>query len=241
MRCRRLVNQQRRSINYFCDIVRRDAGRHTHGNAACPICEQIGEKPRHNLGLFIFAIISWTEISGIFVQTIHQLDSRLGQTSLGVAVCRRIIAVDIPEIPLPVDKRIAERKCLREAHHRIVDRLVTMGMIFTDDIAHNTGAFFVPLRRIKLKQPHRPQQPPVYRFQAIAQIRQGPRGDRRHRVNQIAFGQGRIKRRINDGVERVFGQCINCIGHCSPDSGGCATRKVANSAIHRFVIKRLLC
>ena len=54
---------------------------------------------------------------------------------LGVAHRRRVIAVDIAEIALPVDQRIALRELLREPHQRVVDRPIAVRMVFADDVA----------------------------------------------------------------------------------------------------------
>jgi hypothetical protein len=75
-----------------------------------------------------------------------------------------------------------------------------MRMIFADDIAHHPRAFLVGAGRIKLEQPHRPQQPPMHRLQPIAHIGQRPSGDRREGINQIPLGQSAIERRIDDEV-----------------------------------------
>jgi hypothetical protein len=127
------------------DIMRGYAGRHTHGDTARAIGKQVREQAGHDLGLFILAIIGWFQIGSIFVQTAHQLDCRAGQPGFGVPIGGSIIAVDIAEISLPVDQRIAQREGLGEADHRVIDRLIAMRVIFTDDIADHTGAFLVTL------------------------------------------------------------------------------------------------
>ena len=45
-----------------------------------------------------------------------------GQPRLGVAHGRGVIAVDVAEIALPVDQRIAHGEILRQTHQRVVDR-----------------------------------------------------------------------------------------------------------------------
>ena len=53
----------------------------------------------------------------------------------GVAHRGRVIAVDIAEIALPVDQRIALGEILREPHQRVVDRLVAVRMEIADHVA----------------------------------------------------------------------------------------------------------
>ena len=63
----------------------------------------------------------------------------LGQPRFGVAHGGGIIAVDIAEIALPVDQRIALGEILREAHQRVVDRLVAMRMELAHHVADDLG------------------------------------------------------------------------------------------------------
>ena len=69
----------------------------------------------------------------------------LAQAHLGVAHRRRRIAVDRAEIALPVDQRQAHGEILRHAHQRVVDRLVAVRMVFTDDVADDARRLAVRL------------------------------------------------------------------------------------------------
>ena len=95
---------------------------------------------------------------------------------------------------------VAQRPVLRQAHHRVIDRLVAMRMIFADDIANDPRAFLVGGGGIQLQQPHRPQEAAMHRLQAVADVRQRPRGDRRQRIDEVALAQSRIERRVDDEV-----------------------------------------
>ena len=152
LRVRRLwvVNQQSRRIDNLGGIMRRNAGRHPDRDPARAVRQQVRKQPRHDLGLFVFAVICRAEIGAILIKPVHQLDGGLGQPSFGIPVRRRVIAVDIAKIPLPVDQRITQGKSLREADHCIINRLVAMRVIFADDIADNTRAFFIALRWVEL-------------------------------------------------------------------------------------------
>ena len=65
----------------------------------------------------------------------------LGEARLGVAHGGGVIAVDIAEIALPVDQRIALREILREPHQRVIDRLVAVRMELADHVADHARAF----------------------------------------------------------------------------------------------------
>ena len=118
-----------------------------------------------------------------------------GQPRLGVAHRRGVIAVDIAEIALAVDERVAQREILGEADHRVVDRLVAVRMIFADHVADDAGAFLVAGGRIEPEQPHRPEQAAMDRLQPVAHVGQRAGGDRRQGIDEIALGQRLVERR----------------------------------------------
>ena len=113
----------------------------------------------------------------------------LGQPRLGVAHGGGVIAVDIAEIALPLDERVALREILRHAHQRVVDRLVAMRMVLTHHVADDAGAFLRRRFRIEPQQPHGMQDAPVNRLQPVARIRQRPVHDGRQRIGEIALFQ----------------------------------------------------
>lgn len=212
--CVGLVDQHDRGIEQFGGIMRRDTGGHADCDAARAVRQQIGEQAGEQFRLLLLTVVRRAIGDGILVQPVHQVDRDLRQPRLGVAIGGGIIAIDVAEIALPVDQRIAQREILREADHRVVDRLVAMRMVLADDVADDARAFLVTLRWIELQQPHRPQKTPVNRLQAIAHIRQGSRGDRRQCIDQIAVGQSGIERRIEDadrGFLKVGGHIGNTL------------------------------
>ena len=143
-------------IDQLADVVRRDRGRHADRDAARAIGEQVGEQPGKDLRLFFLAIVGRPEIDRAFVEPGHQLHRDRGQPRFGVAVGGGIIAVDVAEIALPVDERIAKREILREADHRVIDGLVAVRMVFADDVADDARRFLVGAGGIEPQQPHRP-------------------------------------------------------------------------------------
>ena len=125
----------------FAQIVRRDGGRHADGDAAGTVGEQIGKGRRQHDGLFVLAVIGGAEIDRVLVEAFQQRLGGFRQAAFGVAHGGGVIAVDIAEIALAVDQRIAHGEFLRETHQRVIDGLVAMGMVFADDVAHHAGAF----------------------------------------------------------------------------------------------------
>ena len=169
--------------------MRRDAGGHAHGDAGGAIGQQVREGGGQNLGFFVLTVEGGPKIDRILVHTLQHGGCDMGQPGLGVAVGGSAIAVDIAEVPLAVDQRITQRKILRRADQRVIDRLVAMGVILADHIADDPGRFLVTLRGVQLELAHRPEQPPVHRFQPVAGIGQRPVHDGAQRIGEVAVPQ----------------------------------------------------
>ena len=179
--------------------MRRDRGRHADRDPARAVGKQVGEQAGEDLRLFLFAIVGRPEVDRAFVEPGHQLHRDRGQPCFGVAVGGGVIAVDVAEIALPVDQRIAKREILGEADHRVIHRLVAVRVIFADDVADHARRFLVGARRVEPEQAHRPQQPAMDRLQPVADVRKRARGDRRKRVDEIALGKRGIERGFDNG------------------------------------------
>ena len=106
-----------------------------------PLASRLGNAAGSTTGSCVLAVIGGAEIDRIFVQPVQQRLARLGHAAFGVAHGGGVIAVDIAEIALAVDQRIAHGEILRQAHQRVIDRLVAMGMEGAHDVAHHLGGF----------------------------------------------------------------------------------------------------
>ena len=126
----------------------------------------------------------------------------LGQPRLGVAHGGGIIAVDIAEIALPVDQRIALREILRQPHQRVIDRLVAVRMKLADDVADHARAFLERRAGIEPQLLHRVEQPPVHRLEPVARIRQRAVHDGGERIGEIALLQRIPQRDVLDVAGR---------------------------------------
>ena len=126
-----------RRIGKFGDIVWRDRCRHADRDALRAIRQQVRDAGRKQARLLGLAVIGRAEIDRILVDAIEQKLRDLGHARFGVAHGGSIIAVDIAEIALPVDKPVAHREFLRQPDHRIIDRRIPMRVELTHDIADN--------------------------------------------------------------------------------------------------------
>ena len=176
-----------RGIAELGHVVRRDRGRHADGNTLGAIGKQVGKPAGQHDRLFRLAVVIGAKFNPVLVDAVEQQPRHLGHARFGVAVGGRIIAVDIAEIALAIDQRVARGEILREADHGVVDRLVAMGMERTHDVADDLGGFLERRAGIEPQQPHAVEDTAVHRLQAVAGIRQRAMHDGRKRVGEIAL------------------------------------------------------
>src|SRR3972149_6286538 len=72
--------------------------------------EQVREGRGEDDGLLVLAVEGRTENHRLLVDAVEEIDGGPGQARLGVAVGRRVVAVNVAEVALTVDERIALRK-----------------------------------------------------------------------------------------------------------------------------------
>ena len=165
--------------------MRRDVGRHTDRDAGRTIDQQIGKPRRENDRLRLRAVVVGSEMYRVLVDLAQQLCARRREPTLGVSHCGGAVPVERPEVPVPVDQGVAQRERLRHAHKRVIERSVAMRVVAAHHVAHHLGR----LARFGIGPepllPHRVENPPLHRFQAVAHIGQRARGDHRERVVQI--------------------------------------------------------
>jgi len=135
---------------------------HAHGDALRAVGEEIGERRRQHHRLLRHPVIARAEIDCVLVDAVEQQPRRFGQPRFGVAIGGRVIAVDIAEIALAVDQRIARGEILRQAHERVVDRLVAMRVEIAHHVADDLGGFLERRARIEAQEPHPIQDAPVH-------------------------------------------------------------------------------
>ena len=189
-----------RRIGKFGDIVRRDRCRHADRDALRAIRQQVRDAGRKQARLLGLAVIGRAEIDRILVDAIEQKLRDLGHARFGVAHGGSIIAVDIAEIALPVDKPVAHREFLRQPDHRIIDRRIPMRVELAHDISDNAGRFLETLTRVQPQLAHREQQAAMHRLQAVTDIGKRARGNGRQRIGKIPLAQRRRKGGVDNPV-----------------------------------------
>ena len=76
----RIVNEVQRCIDDFAQVVRRNAGGHTYGNALAAVHQKVRETGRQHDWFFCGAVVCGNEIDGVFVDVGKQLHCQRVQT-----------------------------------------------------------------------------------------------------------------------------------------------------------------
>ena len=105
--------QQRRA--QLVEIMRRDAGGHTDGDACRAVGQHVGKGCRQHRRLLLAPVVVGAEVDRVFFQAGEQVGGSDGDARFRVALGRGVVAVDVAEVALTVDQRIAHREVLRQA------------------------------------------------------------------------------------------------------------------------------
>src|SRR5262249_32311649 len=110
------------------------------------------------------AVIGRTKIDRVFVDAFEQRLGNIGKAAFGVAHRRGVIAVNIAEIALPFDQRIANGEVLPETHECVVHRLLALRMRLADNGPEEAGALLEPGWRVQSELAHGMEQSAMNRL-----------------------------------------------------------------------------
>jgi hypothetical protein len=125
------------------------------------------------------------EVDRVAIEVGEQLGGDRGEARLGVAHLRRRVAVDRAEVALPGDKRVAQRERLREAHQRVVDGGVAVGMELAHHLADDARGLLEAGVRADAELRHPEEHAALHGLEAVADVGQRARDDHRHRVVEV--------------------------------------------------------
>ena len=202
----REFDEMQRRVAKLAGIVGRDGRRHADSDAGRAVGEQVGEVGGEDARLLLAPVIIGAEVDRVLLDAVEELRRDLGQSRLGVAVGGGVVAVDITEIPLPVDQRIADGEVLGEARERVVDGLIAVRVEVAHRVADDLGAFAELAHRLEPELAHGVEHPAMHGLQPVAHVRECAVHDGRERVGEVTLLQrlaqvhrldrpGRIRRR----------------------------------------------
>ena len=178
----RVVDHRQATFNHFSQVVGRNIGGHTHGDTGGAIDQQIGDaRWQHHRNLFGLIVVG-DKVDGLFFQVFDQRVGDLGHTDFGVSHCRGGVTINRTEVTLAIHQHIAQRERLGHSHNSLVNRRVTVGVVFTDYVTHHTGRFFVGLVPVVAQLVHGEKCAAMYRLETVPDIWQCPTNNHAHGV-----------------------------------------------------------
>ena len=178
----RIIDLRADSVDHFGEIVRRNIGRHAHGDAGPAINEQIWKGSRENRRLGACFVIIWDEIDRVLVHVGHQRGAEMRHTRFGVTHRRGRIAFDRAEVTLAVDERFTHRPRLRHVDERRINHRFAVRMIISAGVTANLRAFAMLSPGKEREIMHRVKNSALRWFESVARVRQRARNNDRHRV-----------------------------------------------------------
>ena len=103
----RKLEQVEQRVAQLARVVRRDAGRHPDRDPRGAVGEQVGEAGRQDHRFPVLAVIGLAEVDGVLVDPVEQRPGDHRQPRLGVTHGGGVVAVDVAEVAVAVDERIA--------------------------------------------------------------------------------------------------------------------------------------
>ena len=235
-----------RGVAEFGDVVGRDRRRHADRDALRAIGEQVRRRRGHDDRLFGVAGVVIAPVDALLVDALHDEAREVGEPRLGVAIGGGVIAVDVAEVALPLDQRIARGEILGEAHQRLVNRLVAVGMERPHHVADDLRAFFERGSRVEPQDMHPIEDAPVHRLEAIARVGQRAAHDGGERVSEVPLLQrlakidfDRLRGAAEGEEERLLPYAgVSAGGESGQGAGGRQTRSLRRLAALELELPR---
>ena len=117
--------------------MRRNPGCHTDGDSFTPIDQQLWELSGEDNGFEQLPIVVRAEVHRSFLDFVEKLYGQWAKLTLGVPHGGRTVAVHRTKVSLAVDQHVSHAEWLRESNHGLVNRGVTVRVVFGHDFTDN--------------------------------------------------------------------------------------------------------
>ena len=168
-----MIQQIHGGIDDLAQIVRRNAGGHSHADTHAPVDQKVGELGRQNFRLQRLLVEGGDHGNRFLLDIRQKLVRQTFHAALRIPVGSRRVAIDVSEVPLPFDEGIPHGKVLRHTDQRIVHRGVAVRMIVAQHFADHLRALH---RGMRLRQPHLThgeKHAPVTGLESVPHVRDG--------------------------------------------------------------------
>ncbi len=118
----RIGNHRQTTIDHFGQVVRRNIGRHAHGDTAGAVDQQVGYAGRQYVGNLQGAVVVINPVDGFLVQIGQQLMGEPGHADFGVTHGSGAVAIHRTEVALTIDQQVTQGERLGHPHYGVVYR-----------------------------------------------------------------------------------------------------------------------
>ena len=185
---RGVLHQRDLRVDHFRQVVGRRIGSHADRDTLRPVDQEIGDLDRQDRGLLLVLIEVGHEVDDILVQVCKECFFRhFLQSRLRIPHRSGSVSFDIAEVAVAVDQGQSLLEVLGHDDQRLVDRAVTVGVIFTHRIADDTGALSERPVGPDSKLVHIVESSSLHGLKSVPDIRQRSRNDDAHRVVDVGF------------------------------------------------------
>ena len=170
----------------FAQVVRSHVRCHTHSNTRRSVHNHVRERRREHQRFFERFIVVRAHVDSFFFKIFEHEGTEIVHLRFGVTHGSRAVTVDRTEVTLTKHQRITQREVLRHSGKSFINSRVTMRVVLTDNITHDTGGLDRSLVRNHAQLVHTVHHAAVHGLKAIARIRQCTSDNNAHRVAKIA-------------------------------------------------------
>ena len=118
----RVLQGRQTTRDHLTQVVGRNVGGHTHGDARRSVDQQIGDPGRQHRRYLLGAIVVVDEIDRFLVEISEQGMRNFRHANFGVAHGGSRVAVDRSKVALPVYQGVAQREILSHSHDGVIHR-----------------------------------------------------------------------------------------------------------------------
>ena len=193
-----VVDQGHEGPADFGEVVRRDARRHAHGDAAGAVDDQVGEPARQHHRLRVPLVVRRHVIDRVEFEIVEHQGRDRREAGLGVSHRGGRQAGDRAKVALLVHQHVPHVPFLGHADEGRIDHALAVGVVVAAGIAGNLRALHPRRAGGEVEVVHGDQDPPLRRLEPISHVGQGPRHDHAHGIRQVAVFQLLFDRQLDE-------------------------------------------
>ena len=179
-----VVDKAAHCVNGFAEVMGRNFGCHTESDTRRTVYQQLRKTDGQDGRLVQTVVIISHKIDGFLVDIVEHMNRQFIHFRLGITVGGGRVTVNVTEVAVPVNQRIAQRKILRHTNHCVINAGVAVRMISTEHRTDGIGALTVGFIGGQSVFVHSVKNTAVYGFKAVTHIGQRTPDKHRHTVLQ---------------------------------------------------------